>query len=168
MRKNRREILQAVKLIPSSFRQGQCRDYRHEIDEIGAHLKKPDVKKPIASGEPQTETAFAFDVNVDLPRWRGVRFEFRSGKYLREQKGIEYRFKDGTKRLFSMEKTETGHADAYKILINKAFAEDQSYFVGILDIMAEWKIIDQVREQKSRTPLIIYEKGASGAEVFGV
>jgi glucose-6-phosphate 1-dehydrogenase len=151
LRKNRQMILQSLKLVKSSVKQAQCRDYRHEA---GVHKKS------------KTETAFAFDLNIDLPRWRGVRFAFRAGKYLHEQKGIEFVFKNGQRSLFPMEKTASGHADAYKTLIELAFAGDQSYFVGPDDIMAEWKIIDEVREQSSRRPLIIYKKGAKNPFVI--
>ncbi len=145
---NRAEVLSALKLITP-----ETASKHVTVGQYESYLKEKDV--PTGS---RTETYFKVITEIENERWKGVEVILESGKGMKEKRNeVEVNFKDSSKKVFDIEKGSK--KDAYEILIEKAFINDEDYFVGKDEIEASWKFIDSIRNNLDKLELKIYKKG---------
>lgn len=109
-----------------------------------------------------TETYFSLETEIDTPRWRGVRIILEAGKALPvSTSDVAFIFKDGTSKIFDIQaRTGLKNQDAYEIIIEKAIANDPTYFVSMDEVSASWKFIESVRAGFHSRRLRVYESGS--------
>ena len=115
----------------------------------------------------ETETFFRVFLGVDTARWRGIPFELEAGKALAQSEVfIEVYFKNqNTPHKFLI----SGHGgvgeEAYEKVLYDCILGDQTIFTTTGEIMAQWKVVEDIIEKWQSTPLTIYKKGSAGAYI---
>jgi glucose-6-phosphate 1-dehydrogenase len=143
----RAAVLQDLKkVLPKTINQinvmGQYKEYSEETD--------------VSAGS-RTETYFKITTEILSERWKDVPVTLEGGKHMSEKRSeVEIIFKDNSRIIFNIEKSEDKPRDAYEILILKALESDKDYFAGIEEIIASWEFIDSVIENKDKIKLEMY------------
>ncbi|MDB5204634.1 MAG: Glucose-6-phosphate 1-dehydrogenase [Candidatus Taylorbacteria bacterium] len=110
--------------------------------------------------ESTTETYFRFGLQSNLPKFDGIEIVLEAGKALEKEERkeeLEINFNDGENFVFNIDIPK--HYNAYETVIEAALKGDKDTFVGKNEILALWRLADEVRENMSNTPLVFYKKG---------
>jgi glucose-6-phosphate 1-dehydrogenase len=132
------------------------------------YLSHPGVKENSA-----TETFFRVFLKSKSPDFSGVELELESGKGLLDMNSdittttvaIQVYFKDGTVKDFKIQPVPGTVYDAYTKVYREALSNDQTLFVSMPEILAEWKITDEVLKKMQDFPLVVYKKGSKAEEI---
>lgn len=125
------------------------------------------LKEPGVDPHSKTETFFRAVLSVGNARWRGVSFDIESGKALdRGEVFIEIYFRDVEACLrFPISSTRHVSFDAYQKVFLDCILGDQTIFVSTEEVMAEWRIVEDIIKKWRYRPLVIYPQGVSATEV---
>jgi glucose-6-phosphate 1-dehydrogenase len=132
---------------------GQYEGYRNELG--------------VAPGS-NTETYVGLKVSLKSEDFKNVPVFIETGKALMgSNASIEVHFKpgmsptEGDSISFNMAHASSPTATDYERLISDALVGDQTLFVSIEEVLAEWKFITPILQQWDSLPLTIYPKGAT-------
>jgi glucose-6-phosphate 1-dehydrogenase len=124
----------------------------------------------------QTETYFKFVLGSLDTRWKETKFVFESGKALgRRAVEIVIHFRkpyglvcpvdaicSGTENTITFDllsKSTNFEGDAYEQVLLDAILGDQSLFTSTEEVMAEWKLVEDIFKKWEKIPLVKYKKG---------
>ncbi len=106
----------------------------------------------------QTETYFKVELNYEQEKWNGVHIVLEGGKALVEKRSdITIRYKDGSEYVFDIERPKK--PDAYEVVLQAAIEGDISRFVCTDEMMASWRLTDEIKTKMKEVDLKVYEKG---------
>ncbi len=121
----------------------------------------------------KTDTFFRVFLKSKNPSFAGVEMELEGGKGLADMHSdiittsvaVEIYFKSGEKKEFKIQPVAGTVYESYTKVYEDAFLGDQTLFVGIEEILAEWKITDELLEKWKNIQLTIYKKGSAGEDI---
>lgn len=145
----RKEIIESLELIPRSLIRAQYDGYKEEQG---------------VAPESMTETYFRLALQSNLPQFSGIEIIIEAGKALERderKEEVEIDYNDGEKFVFNIDIPK--HYNAYERVIESAFENTLSTFVGKDEVFALWRLADEIRDNMSATSLVLYRKG-SGPE----
>ncbi|MES2223658.1 MAG: hypothetical protein V4469_01860 [Patescibacteria group bacterium] len=141
----RKDVIESLQYMPRSLIRAQYEGYKEE--------------KGVAS-ESVTETYFRLGLQSLLPKFTDIEIVIEAGKALEideRKEEVEIEFNDGEKFVFNIDIPK--HYNAYEAVIESAFKGDMNTFVGKEELLALWRLADEVRENMGSTPLVLYKKG---------
>jgi glucose-6-phosphate 1-dehydrogenase len=127
------------------------------------YLSEPGVK-----ANSETETFFRVFLESRDPKFFGVEIELEGGKGLVDLHSeittttvsVKVYFKDGSEKEFKIQPVPSTVYDSYTKVYEDAIKGDQTLFVSIEEIFAEWKIADELLEKWKDIPVKIYKVGS--------
>jgi glucose-6-phosphate 1-dehydrogenase len=137
--------------------------------QYDGYLSHPGIKE-----NSTTETFFRVFLKSKSPDFSGVELELESGKGLLDMNSdittttvaIQVYFKDGTVKDFKIQPVPGTVYDAYTKVYRDAISMDQTLFVSMPEILAEWKITDEVLKKMQDFPLIFYKQGSRAEDII--
>ncbi|MES2409280.1 MAG: hypothetical protein V4509_03180, partial [Patescibacteria group bacterium] len=141
----RKDVIESLQYMPRSLIRAQYEGYKEE--------------KGVAP-ESVTETYFRLGLQSLLPKFTDIEIVIEAGKALEideRKEEVEIEFNDGEKFVFNIDIPK--HYNAYEAVIESAFKGDMNTFVGKEEILALWRLADEIRDNMTTTPLVIYKKG---------
>ena len=155
----RSRVMDALTLNKSfPIKKAQYEDYIHE---------------PGVQPDSKTETFFSVTLSLNTDRWRGTLFTLEGGKGLVDlgsdittsTVSIEVYFKDGNKKEFKIQPVPGTLYDSYAKVYTDVIMNDQTLFVSYEELIAEWKLSDDLMDTWKDMPLIIYKKGVKPEDI---
>ncbi len=121
----------------------------------------------------KTETFFRFFLKTKDSRFPDTVFELEGGKGLVDTGSkittttvsLQIYFKDGEKKEFKIQPVPGTVYESYTNVYRNVFLKDQTLFVSIREIMAQWKLADELLEKWKDTLLVVYKIGTKGEEI---
>ncbi len=114
----------------------------------------------------ESETYVRVSAESRHPSAKGVVVVLETGKALRKKETtITFSYEDGSLETFDLD--ASGGQAEYATLIEAAFRDDRSKFIGMGEVLASWQFIDDVREKLDSTELFIYPKGLDPKDFLG-
>ncbi len=130
-------------------------------------------REPGVSPDSETETFFRVFLRSKNPRFSDVVFELEGGKGLVDMHSpittttvaVEVYFKNGEKKEFRIQPVEKTVYESYTTVYNDALAGDQTNFPDIAEIIAEWKLTDELLKLWKDVTLLFYKKGIKAEDI---
>ncbi len=145
----RAQVLQKFKISQNAtLVRGQYKGY----------LEEPEVKK-----DSKTETFFRVTLELKEKKWKDVPLIIESGKALdHEEMSMEIFFKnvDSTEPSLKFVIVSSGN-DAYEKVLEYAIRGEKHIFTSREEVLAEWKITENIMKKWKDSPLLVYEKGSA-------
>jgi glucose-6-phosphate 1-dehydrogenase len=125
----------------------------------------------------KTETFFRVFLKSDDPRFAGVEFELESGKGLAESSSnittttvaaqVYFKNTDANMEMkeFKIQPVPGTVYESYIKIYADALAGDQTLFVSMEEIIAEWELTDDLLKRWAGMPLVIYKDGANPEDI---
>jgi glucose-6-phosphate 1-dehydrogenase len=142
----RAKVLESLKVIPDHAVRAQYEGYREE---------------PGVNPNSQTETFFRVGFKDSTAK---TTFELQAGKgLLYARQTVEGSVHGGG--MFGCDLTFP-RDDAYEQVFIKAISGDQSLFVSTREVVAQWRLADEVKAVLGNTPLISYKVGTDPEQII--
>jgi len=141
----RTEVIESLEFMPRSLIRAQYEGYK---DEKGV------------SPDSTTETYFRLALQSNLPQFTGIEIIIEAGKALEigeRREELEINYNSGEKFIFNIDIPK--HYNAYETVIESALTGNTSVFVGKAEILALWRLADEIRDNMNNTPLVLYKMG---------
>lgn len=141
----RTEVIESLQFISKSLIRGQYDGYKEERGVLP---------------ESVTETYFRCGLQSSLQKFEGIEILIEAGKALERnerKEEVEIIFIDGDSFVFNIDIPK--HYNAYESVIEDALNNNHDSFVGKEEIYSLWRLADEVRDNMSRLPLVLYRKG---------
>lgn len=121
----------------------------------------------------ETETFFRVFLRSKNPDVSNILFELEGGKGLIDMHSeiapttvaVEIYFTTGEKQELKIQPVPGTVYESYAKVYTDAIKGDQTNFPSIEEIIAEWKIADELLEKWKRAPLVIYKKGTRAEDI---
>ncbi len=135
--------------------------YEKYLSEVGVDISS------------KTETFFRIFLKSKDSRFVDTVFELEGGKGLADKENeittttvsLEIYFENGEKKEFKIQPVPGTVYESYTNVYRNVFLKDQTLFVSIREIMAQWKLADELLEKWKDTPLVVYKIGINGEEI---
>ena len=172
-------ILQMLALVAMENPFGKDGSGVHKARQKVLEKVRIDEKYPIVqgqyegyAGEPEvragstTETFLRCTLLVENQNWRGVPFRLELGKALdKSEVTIEVCFKASMSCIDFPVSNEETLRDAYDKVFYDCLLGDQTIFPSTGEVMAQWRVTEDIAEKLQKVPLVIYKKGIKGEEI---
>ncbi len=148
--------------------------YIDEAKKITKGQYESYLASPGVQANSKTETFFRIFLKSKDPIFTDVEFELESGKGLVDRGssvttttvGVHIYFKNGEVKEFNIQPVPGTMYDSYTKVYTDAIHGDQTLFVSMDEIMAEWKLADELLEKWKDIPLSIYKDGARPEDII--
>ena len=134
--------------------------YEKYLSEVGVDISS------------KTETFFRIFLKSKDAFFSNTSIELEGGKGLADKKSeitttvsLEVYFENGEKKEFKIQPVPGTVYESYTNVYRNIFLKDQTLFVSTREIMAQWKLADELLEKWKDTPLVIYKIGINGEEI---
>lgn len=130
-------------------------------------------REPNVRPDSKTETFFRVFLKSKNPNLSDVTLLLEGGKGLIDMHSdittttvaVQVHFTKGEKKDFKIQPVPDTIYESYIKVYNDVLKGDQTDFPSIEEIIAEWKLADELLEKWKDIPLVIYKKGAEADEI---